>query len=226
VWLPNYNFGHILFVKPNENKGYRVRLINSLNAAATTAWIMTALTGCATVAPPATPQPKVTWETRKALLDRLDNWQISGKIAVTTAKDAGSASVDWSQHAQHYKISLYGPLGANAITLNGSPSNVVMITSDGKKITAPSAEQLIAQQWGWNLPVSYLKYWVRGLPAPSTTQNARFDAANHLVALSQQGYNIQFQSYTTSGAFDLPSRLSISSPALKSKIIIYKWSVG
>ena len=39
-------------------------------------------------------------------------------------------------------------------------------TSDGKRYNAASPEQLLAEQWGFHLPVSNMKYWVRGLPVP------------------------------------------------------------
>lgn len=224
--LPSYYFGHILFVKCDENKGYRVRVIKTFSTVVIVVWILTALSGCATVAPPAAPTSTVTWDARKTQLSRLQNWQLSGKIAVTTAQDSGSASVDWSQRAQNYTISLYGPLGANGMTLNGSAGRVTMQTSNGQTVSAASAEQLIAQQWGWKLPVSYLKYWVRGLPVPNLPQTSTFDGAHRLLALNQQGFSIQFSSYTTSGSLDLPSRLTINSPSFKSKIVIYKWNTN
>jgi len=176
--------------------------------------------------PPAPTQSSVTWESRQALLSRVQNWQISGKIAVNTSQDSGSASVDWSQHAQDFKISLYGPLGANGMTLNGNASKVTMETSNGQKISASSAEQLIAQQWGWKLPVSYLKYWIRGLPVPNLPQTSRFDEAHRLATLNQQGFTIVYNGYTTAGKLELPQRMSITSPSFKSKLVIYKWNIN
>lgn len=204
-----------------------MRLIKTFFAAVFTVWILTALSGCATVAPPAAPTTSnVSWESRKTELSRLQNWQLSGKIAVITAQDSGSASVDWSQRAQNFTISLYGPLGAGGMKLNGTAGKVTMQNSKGQTVSAASAEQLIAQQWGWKLPVSYLKYWVRGLPVPNLPQTSTFDAAHRLLALNQQGFNIQYSDYTTSGSMDLPSRLTINSPNFKSKIVIYKWNTN
>jgi outer membrane lipoprotein LolB len=204
-----------------------VTLAKSLLTAATIVWILTALTGCATMKPTAAPQkPAESWETRQVSLSRLQNWQLNGKIAVITANDSGSASIDWSQRADTFKIALYGPLGTNGMTLNGAPGRVTMQTSDGKKASAASAEQLLASQWGWHLPVSSLKYWVRGLPVPNSPQQSRFDNNNRLLALNQQGFNIQFAEYTQRGTLELPQRLTITSPTLKSKIVIYSWNIG
>src|SRR3990167_6495829 len=184
----------------------------SFCAVAIIVWILTALTGCATVNPPAAQPSAVvqSWETRKTALSHLQNWQINGKIAVTTAQDSGSANVDWSQHAENFTMSLYGPLGANNVTLNGGPGGVTMHASNGKKVSAQSAEQLLAQEWGWKLPVSHLKYWVRGLPVPNLPENSRFDSAHRLLTLNQQGFTIQYSDYMTAGNMELPRRLTIT----------------
>lgn len=190
-----------------------------------TVWILLDLTSCANMSPPAAKESTVSWETRKAQLEQLHSWQINGKIAVITAQDSGSASVDWLERQGNYTISMYGPLGANSITMKGSPGHVTLKTSDGKSITAPSAEELLSQQWGWKLPLSYLKYWVRGLPVPNLPAQNTFDSAHRLASLSQQGFTIHYQGYTTAGTLDLPQHLSITSPTLKTKIVIYKWNV-
>jgi outer membrane lipoprotein LolB len=223
--LPNYYFGHILFLMPSENKGYRVHYTKRFLAVSTIVWIVANTSGCTTITPPAPAQSTVTWESRQALLAQLHNWKVTGKIAVITAKDSGSANVDWAQHGQNFTLSLYGPLGANAISMNGTPGHVTLKTNDGKIITAPTAEQLLADQWGWKLPLSYLQYWVRGLPVPNLPQKSTYDAAHRLATLSQQGFTIQYQGYTTAGALELPQHLSITSTAFKTKIVIYKWNI-
>lgn len=193
---------------------------------ATLAFAIT-LTGCSTVTPPSTkpekPIAQISWKDRQAALERLRNWQLNGKIAIQTAQDAGSATVDWIQNRSSYQISLYGPLGSHGIKLAGQPGHVTLDTSDGKHFTANNAEQLLAKNWGWNLPVSNLTYWVRGLPVPTSTYSSHFDNSNRLTSLQQQGWNVQFLGYTNEGAIDLPSKISITSATFKTKIVIYQW---
>lgn len=194
-------------------------------APALSVWILTA---CSTMTPsvPVESAKKASWDSRQARLRNVQSWQISGKIAVITKKDSGSATVDWSQHAQNYTISLYGPLGSNSVTLKGGPGRVTMTTSNQPAITANSAEQLLAKQWGWNLPLSNLNYWIRGLPVPGVEAQTTLDSANRLTTLHQQGFIVQYQSYTRSGDLELPQRISIDAPAFKSKIVIYRWNIA
>jgi outer membrane lipoprotein LolB len=187
--------------------------------------IMMVLTSCASVTPPPAPSTQIPWKDRESRLDKIDHWQISGKIAVQTPKDAGSASVDWTQNQDRFLISLMGPLGSNALKLAGQAGKVTLETSDGKHYSASSPEQLLAERWGFHLPVSHLTYWIRGLPAPSIPANKRFDAAGRLSQITQQGWQVRFLSYTRAGKVDVPSKLAIHSPDLNVKIIVYNWKV-
>lgn len=186
------------------------------------------LTSCTTVAPPSAPSSTggPSWKTREASLSRLQSWQLSGKIAVQTAKDSGSASVDWWQNRGQYAVSLLGPLGTHGMKLSGRSGQVMLETADGKRFTAQNPEQLLAEQWGFHLPVSHLKYWIRGIPVPNLPYSSKFDGTNRLSSLTQGGWNVQFLDYTQTNSVDLPSKLVIQSAALKTKIIIYHWKIG
>lgn len=185
------------------------------------------VTSCSTVTQPEAPPaaPKATLPVRQAAVDKVQSWRIDGKIAVKTSKDSGSATVNWAQHQRSYTISLQGPLGSHSMNLSGQPGRVTLKTSDGKSYTSGSPEQLLAKQWGFNLPVSNMRYWVRGLPVPGIPAQTHFDSFNRLSSLSQQGWNIQYQSYMNNHGVDLPQRLSITSPAMQVKIVIYHWGV-
>lgn len=187
-------------------------------------WILTEITACTSMSPPAPKNSDISWETRQTSISRLQNWQLTGKVAVTTRKDSGSASMNWSQRAQNYTISFYGPLGAGSMTLKGSPGHVSL--NDSKNtVSANSPEQLLAQQWGFRLPVSHLKYWIRGLPVPGLPQESKFDDAHRLATLRQDNFSIVYEGYTKANGLELPQRISIKSSELKSKIVIYQWNL-
>ena len=183
------------------------------------------LTACTTVAPPSTPTNE-SWQTREAALSKLNSWKLSGKVAAQTSSDSGSATMDWRQQGSHYTVSLLGPLGAGGMTLTGQPGNVDLQMSDGKHYRATNPEELLARGWGFNLPVSYLHYWIRGLPVPGIPSQNQFDSYHRLTSLSQQGWQVQILAYTRAGTLELPSKLAISSPTLSSKIVVYEWKIG
>jgi outer membrane lipoprotein LolB len=186
-----------------------------------------AITGCSTVTtPPPAPEVNIPKQDRQAALNKIQNWDVSGKIAVQTPKDSGSASVDWAQNHNKFMISLLGPLGSGGMKLSGQPGNVTLITSDGKSYTAASPEQLLAEKWGFHLPVSNLKYWIRGLPAPGSVADTRFDTYGRLSELSQQGWRVRYLGYSRINGIDLPTKIFANSSALNVKMMIYNWKVG
>lgn len=185
------------------------------------------LTACSTnTAPPSEPGVKMPWQKREHNLAQIHAWNLNGKIGVQTSKDSGSASVQWMQTANNYTLSLMGPLGAGGMTLKGHPGAVSLTTADGKTFTADSAESLLAKQWGYKLPVSYLKYWVRGMPVPNLASKTSFDQYNRLNSVQQQGWYINYQGYTKTSMGDLPNKMTITSPSMKVKVIISSWQVS
>src|SRR5579872_5261252 len=182
------------------------------------------LTSCATTTPPS--NPTLSWQNRQMVLSQIQQWQLTGKIGIQTTQNAGSATLNWTENAErHYVLSLTGPLGAGSIKLIGQPGSVEMQTADGHHYTASTPEQLLNSQLGWDLPVSYLYYWIRGIPVPDLPSQTQFDAYHRLIFLIQQNVQVQFLSYSQVGTVDLPNKIFITSPMVKAKIIIYEWKL-
>lgn len=166
----------------------------------------------------------ISWKDREFALNAIKSWHINGKIAVQTPQQSGSATVNWTQQANRFNISIVGPLGAGGIKLYGTRTGQVTLqTSDGQVFTDNNPEQLLAKRWGYHLPVSNLSYWIRGLPSPNMAASTHFDTAGRLSTLIQQGWVIQYLSYVHRGKVDLPDRITIHSPSLQVKIAIYEW---
>ena len=186
------------------------------------------LTSCATT-PSNEQSPQnipITWENRVNTLSSIANWDLQGLIAIRTQNDAFTANWQWQQqNNHHYSISLFGPLGANAVQLTGAPDQVLLETSDGKKITSTSPESLLEQQLGWRLPVSNLYYWVRGLPVPNVSAQKQFDAYHHLTTLVQQNWTVQYLQYISVNHIDLPRKIALSNPNMHVKIVVNRWSI-
>lgn len=164
------------------------------------------------------------WPERKLALNQLNHFAWQGKIAVHTKSDSGSGSVDWQQSGNHYTISLLGPVGSFSFKLKGSPGHVSLAKSDGTHYLANTPEGLLATHWRMRLPVSNLKYWVRGIPAPGSSEQ-HFDTQARLTSLMQQGFTITFVDYQRVGRFDLPKKIVITGPTLIAKIIISHWNL-
>ncbi len=182
------------------------------------------LTSCSTVAPPSIPAQQ-SQQQRATQLDKVNSWHLQGKIAVQTAQDAGSATINWTKQQQRFVITLTGPLGSGALKLSGRPGAVTLTDSTGKQFTASSPENLLADVWGFRLPVSNLNYWMRGQPVPGIAAQPQYDTYGRLNTLRQQGWQVQYLGYTQAKGVELPSRINITSADMKVKVIVYSWEI-
>lgn len=180
------------------------------------------LSACTSVSTP--PHLPISWQQREIDLSRLNHWELSGKLAAKTSESSDSGTFNWLQQENNYTLTLSGPLGAEQLKLQGGPGWALLETAKGKRHQAKSPEALLAQQWGIHLPVSYLKFWIRGLPVPHLPYQSRFDSADRLVDLIQQDWRIQFLAYKTSNNIDLPHKIIITSENLTIKLVLYQWA--
>jgi outer membrane lipoprotein LolB len=184
------------------------------------------LISCATLREqPESLNQSLSWQERATALAKIKSWNINAVMAIHTHADSesGTAHLQWQQHQQNYSLLLYGPLGMDAIKIEGHPGKVFLATADGKKFNAQTPELLLAQQTGWQLPVSNLYYWVRGLPAKNTPARMQFDAYHHLVHLNQQGWTIDFLRYNAVNQVDVPTKIILENWRMKIKIVISQW---
>lgn len=156
----------------------------------------------------------------------ISNWTVRGRIAVQMAQNGGSASVYWKQQGQNYLIELFGPLGAGAVYLNGMPGQIVLTSSKGQRLQAATPEILLHQALGWNLPVTNLNYWIRGVPAPGFTLSRSFNDQGQLSQLQQNGWQINYFNYLTENNRALPQYMTLTRQGLTVKIIIDNWQLS
>ena len=186
------------------------------------------LAGCTTLREqPNALNQTVSWQERKIALEQLQIWDISAVMAVRThaGSEGGTANLKWQQRNQDYSLLLYGPLGADATKIYGRPGHVSLETADGKKFEASSPELLLAQQTGWQLPVSDLYYWIRGLPAQGSPRRMQWDSSHRLIHLNQSGWTIDYLRYSAVHQIDVPTKLTLENLRLKIKIIINQWQI-
>jgi len=163
------------------------------------------------------------WSAHKAQLTQLDGWQIDGKVGIRAPKDSGSGTLFWLQRQDYYDIRLSGPLGRGAARLTGRPGKVMLEVANQGRYEATTPEQLLGDQLGWNLPVSHLIWWVRGLPAPDTKSKLTLDGNSRLASLEQDGWSVEYLSYTEQNGYALPDRIKLHGRDLDVTLVVKNW---
>jgi outer membrane lipoprotein LolB len=163
---------------------------------------------------------------QQAQMRMISNWTIRGRIAVQMAQQGGSASVFWKQQGQNYAMEFFGPLGAGAVYLNGIPGQIDLTTSKGQHLQAATPEKLLQQALGWNLPITNLNYWIRGIPAPGFAGTQSFNNQGQLAQLQQDGWQINYLNNMTANNKVLPQYITLVRQGLVVKIIIDSWQLS
>lgn len=167
------------------------------------------LHACSGIAPPAVENS--VWSQHQQQLDALAQWQLRGRVNVRYDNESYTPRIQWQQDDRSYKIRLWGTFNAGNTQIEGRPGRVTM-EQDGTVLSARTPEDLILQQLGYELPVSYLEYWIKGLPAPNSRADLTFNELNQLTGLSQDGWTV---SYTDPRVYDgiaLPRRVEVTRP--------------
>ncbi len=185
-----------------------------------------ALSGCALV--PTEPGPAeraAAWEQRQASLSDRERWDFTGRIAVDAGEERWSASLRWRQIGESYRVNVWGPLGQTLARLDGTPNGVTLRTSDGTYY-ALSPEQLLYRELGWRLPVSGMRHWVRGLPAPQAPIDVlELDAIGRPERLEQSGWQVSFPEYERYSVDAMPGRVLLHSDLVSIRLLAETWGV-
>lgn len=178
------------------------------------------LTACSTFTPTQLP-----WAQRQAQLNHITQWHSSGVVGIRTPTEAWSATFNWEQHPERFHLQLFAPLGAGNLILSGNAQQTELINSKGEHYQASTVEALLAERTGWYLPVSLLRYWILGKPAPKLSSQLAFDQYHRLSVLHQAGWTVNYQHYQIVNNIELPTALELSNQYFKIRLIIKHWNL-
>ncbi len=167
------------------------------------------LSACSTIAPPA--EENSDWARQRDQLQNLDSWELRGRVNVRYDNESHTPRINWLQQNVEYHISLWGTFNAGNTQIVGRPGYVTL-ENDGETLTANSPEELILQQLGYELPISQLNYWIKGLPSPDSEPQLRFNELNQLTTIEQADWTINLSDMRQYGPISLPRRVELTRP--------------
>ena len=146
-------------------------------------------------------------------LEASTSWQVRGKMGVRSVNGNANLGFVWNETPGHFDISLKGIMGVAVADITGGPQLVTLNLPDGRQYRDASVESLLAEQLGYELPVSMLRYWVRGISDPS------YPASKFVDGFSQQGWRIQYPQYGVHG----PRKILIERADVRVKLVTLEW---
>lgn len=202
---------------------------SALRAGAGAVAALVLLTACSTLPPvpdAMSGDAERRWQARQPLLAELEHFTVAGRLGIQAGRDGWHVSLHWRQDGGHFHIVLSAPLGQGSAQLEGDGREVVLTTADGRRWTAADAESLTAQIVGTPLPVSGLRYWVRGLPVPEVAAVRELDAEGRLASLEQDGWHIRYRGYQAVAGRELPSKLFMENAEYKVRLVVDTWTLS
>ena len=167
------------------------------------------LAGCGAIAPRAVENS--VWESLRIDLDDLTQWQLTGRVNIRYDNESHTPRIRWQHDNRDYNIRLWGTFNAGNTLIEGRPGFVTLEQGD-TLLNAASPEELILQQLGYEMPVSYLEYWIKGIPAPTSRAGLSFNDLNQLSELTQDGWTVSFPDPRQYGDISLPRRVEVTRP--------------
>jgi len=169
----------------------------------------TLIASCAGLGPPAvTPAP----------------FDLIGRVAVSYDGRAFSSSVRWHHLPERDEIWLLTPAGQTLAHIVSDRAGATLTGVDRSQYSAANVESLTRHGLGWELPLTYLGWWVRGEAAPGTDAlNVVRDERSRLVALTQDGWRVKLVPDASHENGRLPRRLELANGSHVIRLVIDGW---
>lgn len=185
------------------------------------------LGGCATLGDPGAADPAAAesrWQQRRAELEQIAQFTLQARLA-SSGSLGSKADLHWRQFdRERFELRLSGPFGAGAVSIAGGTGEVRVRTRDGSQFTT-DPERWIRERVGWALPVSGLRYWALGLPAPDSPALIELNERGEIAVLQQDGWTLEYQEYQPgTGGPTLPRRLQLNGAVASLRLIADRWT--
>lgn len=180
-----------------------------------------ALSACQTV--PVPPAPVMAWAIRRPLLQALNRFRLTGRVAVAVGRRGFNADIRWMQHGTRTRMILSGPFGAGATEVSDDGGRLSVATSGGRHLGNVAARAALERQLGFDPPLNSLRYWILGVPDPARPATVSVDAAQRLSRLEQGGWSVEYRAYRPVGADWLPRLLTVRHGDVRLRMVVDAW---
>lgn len=146
-------------------------------------------------------------------------FDLAGRLAARYGNEAFAGNIAWRHARSADEMLITSSLGAGVARIVRQGDTVVLTTAEPREYRAPDAEALTEEVLGFRLPLAGLADWVRGRPSTESPATADYSPDGRLLALQQQGWNIEYLDYQDKR----PTRLRLTYPGIELRLAISEW---
>ena len=183
------------------------------------------LTGCRTTPPPTPigPGADAPWPVQRAGLEKLDHYGLNGRVAVAANGQGFTASLRYAQQPRRADLALDGPLGIGGLRVGLDNEDLSVATSRGQKLDGEAARAELERRMGFPLPISELRWWLLGIPAPGQAEVNADAVSGEIRDFMQNGWRVTINSRAPGLGFALPQRLTAERAGARMKLVVERW---
>jgi len=152
-----------------------------------------ALAGCRTapVPPPIIgPGADAPWAEQRDALAGVSRYALTGRVAVAADGEGFSGSLRYQQQERRAELAIDGPLGMGGVRVNVDGEAVTISDSRGESFDGPAARAELEQRLGFTLPLTELRWWLLGIPAPGEVDVTAEAASGEIHGFMQNGWRV------------------------------------
>ena len=176
--------------------------------------------------PAAMPTVMVLATAHQQRLAELERWRVKGRIGLIHGEEGWHAGLSWAQQGTAFEIDLDGPVGQAALRMIGDDQLITLFLPDEAPMSADTPERLVRDKLGWELPVSGMRWWIKGQPQPDANSVNTLDESGRLQDIKQTDWRVRFLEYQTVDGIDLPRKMRIEHRELTIKLVLHEWTLG
>ncbi len=189
------------------------------------ALVLIFISGCAQKqrSPVSSKTEQANWLAHAEVVEQIDTWTLKAKMGLRKGEEATSFNMQWTEGEEDFNIRLSGPLGQGTVRVYGMEGRVVMEDGDNRQV-AKSLDELWSRNSNLQIPLEFLKYWIRGIPHPDSKAGIKLNGEGLVEQLIQADWQVEYTSYHTEEP-RLPRKLVASSQDKSAKVVIKNWDL-
>lgn len=172
---------------------------------------------------PGTPGQLAAQASRERQLAAQPDWSLEARFAASDGRSGGSGSLDWQQRGEQFRFTLRAPITGKTVQLQGGPGGVVLTGLGHGPVAGRDADAVLKREFGWDVPVRDLAWWVRGLRSPGHPAVLTFGANGLPATLDQEGWHVEYRDWYEDRSPPLPRKVFASRDPYSVRLMVQEW---
>ncbi len=166
-------------------------------------------------------RPETPYAQRMVALQNTPRWQLDGRVAVKVDTQGWTATFVWNEAAPVAELQLSGPFNIGSMVISQSPDGLSL---NGEP-PADTVPQQLREKLGFDLPLNSLRYWLLGVPDPSTPYEILRNDQDRASRLTQVDWSVEYDKYMAIGDDVLPGHIELTRGRIRVRVVVERWKL-